>query len=390
MKTLCLVFALTAANAASVTVPLIVEGNAPIVNVRVKHGASIRMARFLVDTGGGAVIFGSKVMADIGAKPTGPEMNEGGDRMVPVDGVTLAIGGMEVDLKDVRLFAMTSSARTMRRNDVEGLLPAGVLRKYRVTFDYPGRKFKLAPEHGQKGKGVAVKTPIGSRSGFPRLEAQIGGKSYGFLLDTGASFTMVSLRPLTGWKAENPQWPEAIGAVGFSNMFGGDFDNKSLMLRADKVQVATFPLSGVAIVSRAVGTFEDYMSPAMSSPIIGAIAGNVLRDFRVEIDYQRGITYLQKRRSSNDSDLTGVGLVVGVSGSGDVAVTGIGSTAADETKRLVQRRDVLLAIDRRNVSGEPIALVAELLSGAPGSKKRLTLRRNGEQLEVEVPVVKLL
>lgn len=116
----------------------------------------------------------------------------------------------------------------------------------------------------------------------------------------------------------------------------------------------------------------------------------MLRDFRVEIDYQRGITYLQKRRSSNDSDLTGVGLVVGVSGSGDVAVTGIGSTAADETKRLVQRSDVLLAIDRRNVSGEPIALMAELLSGAPGSKKRLTLRRNGEQLEVEVPVVKLL
>ena len=345
LKTFCLAVLLTkTATAASVTVPLMVEGNAPIVNVLVKNGASVRMARFLVDTGGGAIILGSKVIADLGAKPAGPEFDEEGKRMVALQGLTLAIGGLDLNLQGVRMFGLTASARPMQRNSIEGLLPASVLRKYRVTFDYPGRRFTLATEYGRDGKGAALTTPVATQSGFPRLEIQIEGKRYGFLLDTGSSFSMVSQRIMRLWQAGHPQWPAAVGAVGFANMFGGDGDNNALLLRSPQMQLGPFLLPGVAMVSRRDGTYEDSMSPMMSAPIIGSIGGNVLRDFRIEIDYPHGITYLQMTGGSRDTGLTGVGLVVRLA-DGEAVITGFASTAAAQTKILLQPGDRILAID---------------------------------------------
>jgi len=40
------------------------------------------------------------------------------------------------------------------------------------------------------------------------------------------------------------------------------------------------------------GTFERYMSSMMTAPIVGSLAGNVLRGFRVELDYPGKRLYL--------------------------------------------------------------------------------------------------
>ena len=50
----------------------------------------------------------------------------------------------------------------------------------------------VAKAGSTEARGVKVETPISSPSGFPRIELQIGGATHGFLLDTGASFTMIS------------------------------------------------------------------------------------------------------------------------------------------------------------------------------------------------------
>ena len=75
-------------------------------------------------------------------------------------------------------------------------------------------------------------------------------------------------------------------------MLGNDAD-KGPLLRVAKVKIGSFVLPDVAMVSRPVGIYEKFMSDMMTAPLIGAIAGNVLRDFRVEIDYRNGATYLE-------------------------------------------------------------------------------------------------
>ncbi len=116
---------------------------------------------------------------------------------------------------------------------------------------------------------------------------------------------------------------------------------------------------------------------------------NVLRDFRVEIDYRSGATYLEGVHSA-DGDLVTVGLVLGLANNGDPVVTAVSSAAGEDVKKSVLVRDRLIAVDGRTVNGEPLAAIAELLSGEAGTLRRLTIRRNGQQIDVAVRTKKLL
>ena len=48
---------------------------------------------------------------------------------------------------------------------------------------------------------------VSKSSGFPRIEMEVDGLTHGFLLDTGASFTMVSEVLLNSWGSKHPAWP---------------------------------------------------------------------------------------------------------------------------------------------------------------------------------------
>jgi len=376
-------------GAQSVTVPLILEGNAPIVEVLVRHGDHARTARFLIDTGGGALMIGSKIMSDLAVPPDGPEIKEGGDRLVPLTDLTCEIGDLHLDLKDVRIFGTPGRVRTMPRNSVEGMVPASILRKYRVILDYPARLFTLATPKSQP-RGMQLDTPIAPGSGFPRIEVEVSGKKYGFLLDTGASFTMVSQSVLDGWTEQHPEWPTARGLTGFANMFGGAMENGGVMLRLPEMKIGKFSERNAAVVSRPPGTFEKWMSGMMSAPIIGALAGNILRDFRVEIDYPHDATYLERNQESTDTDLISVGLVLSIAENGDPIVTGVSSRAAETVKNRVHTNDRLIDVGGRKVNGEPLATIAGLLSGKEDTAVTLTVLRGDEQVNLILPVKRLL
>jgi len=268
-----LLFASGIVMAQPVTVPLIVEGNAATVELELSSASGIRKARFLVDTGGNdALIFGSRLMADIGAQATGP-VSKGALPTVPLKSVPVKLGGMALDLTGVRTIGTPGRRRFRVRNDIEGLIPGRLLRNYEVIFDYPARSFTLARPGATEPRGIKVKTPISSPGCFPRIELKIGGVTYGFLLDTGASFTMIGRPALERWAKANTAWPAATGAVGFANMFGGKIESEALMLRIAEIGIGAISLKDVAAVSRPKGNFEKF-SRGMTAPIIGALAGS--------------------------------------------------------------------------------------------------------------------
>src|SRR5262249_54199137 len=55
---------------------------------------------------------------------------------------------------------------------------------------------------------------VSTSSGFPRTEIEVDGKRYGVLLDTGASFTMISQSLLETWGPAHTDWKRQRGAVG--------------------------------------------------------------------------------------------------------------------------------------------------------------------------------
>ena len=91
------------------------------------------------------------------------------------------------------------------------MFPGHVLSQYHVVFDYPARTFTLAASGVLTPRGTSLPMRVGNASGFPRTELQIDGTSYAMLLDTGASFTMVSEVLLKAWGVRHPQWPRYPG-----------------------------------------------------------------------------------------------------------------------------------------------------------------------------------
>lgn len=133
--------------------------------------------------------------------------------------------------------------------------------------------------------------PVNKQSGFPRAELQIDGQTHGFLLDTGAAFTMVSDAVLKKWGEAHSDWPRHKGAHGDAALLGGQTIDTMYLPQA---RWGMFELGEIGVTSQREGTFERYMSQMMKEPIVGALAGNVLKQFRIELDYKNEKLYLSQ------------------------------------------------------------------------------------------------
>ncbi len=370
---------------------MIVEGNVPIVELEFPTpSGKLRKARFIVDTGGGALLLGNRLMADVGAKADGPAIEDEGSPIQPLIPVQVELGGMALDLTGVSVAGLPASERPGPRNEAEGIIPASLLRHYDVVFDYPGHKFGLGQPGSIEFQGAKIPAPVSADSGFPRIEATIAGSKFGFLLDTGGSFTMISRAVMDRWLKQNPAWPNEVGAVGFANMYGGAKENEAIMVRMPERKIASFVVNQPAAVARPAGTYEQWMSKMMTGPIIGSLAGNVLRDFRVSIDYKNGFVYLLPAKPSPDADLSSVGLILERDSKGSLIITGVSSSASPDVKKGIRTGDKLIAVDDVDVSVKPLAGAAALLQGPAGSQKRLTIENDGKIRVITMTVTRLI
>src|SRR5215469_5250109 len=239
------------------TVPLYSTGNRAHVDLDfVRPDGSTRRARFIVDTGGGAFILGEALAKDIGLSPNGPETNEDGTRFAPAPAPRAVVGGLPLELQEGRVFIVPGTRSPMPGDDSEGALPGHVLaRNGTVVFDYPGGRFTIVKAAGMEHSGRPLPSPVFQRSGFPRIELELSGHSYGFLLDTGATYTMMSRELMDRWSVEHPDWKTASGAAGPANMMGSKMETGALLMRIPEIKWGPFSIKDAGVVSRPAGTF---------------------------------------------------------------------------------------------------------------------------------------
>ena len=276
-----------------VTVPLSLEGNRPFIDLTFQRAdGSQRTARFLVDTGGGAFLITEGLARDLGLE-LGKTMKEEGQEFAYLNAVPKAfVGAMPLQLNPNRVLVALGSDRILPAvtpGHEEGMLPGHVLAHYHVVFDYPKATLTLAWPGILKPEGDALPMPVSKRSCFPRTEIEVDGITYGFLLDTGASFTIVSEALLKSWGDKHPDWPRSPGAVGEAVTLGGT--TLETMILPDAFWGPN-KLGEFGVTSQSEGTFETWMSSMMTAPVVGALAGNVLKRFRVELDYANAKLYL--------------------------------------------------------------------------------------------------
>lgn len=384
----CAATAPTGVSAAKgiVTVPMQLELNRPYIDVTVTgpNGHSEKVHAW-VDTGGGAIMLSAGLADRLGLKPTAKATREEGSLMAPVAMPALRIGNTQVALESANAVVLVDQPATLDHTDAELALPGRFLQHYIVVFDYPAETFTLAEPGKFKPAGTAVKADIGE-SGMPVVWLSVAGKSWGFLMDTGGQENMISTTRLESWAKQHPDWRHVAGAYGPANMLLGPRAGKHLhMLSIGSMQWGPFELINVSTVARPPGVYEKWMSKMLGKPIIGSIAGNVLRDFRVTVDYPAGKVYLKRAdtKSAAQLDMVGIMLEPAAGGGYQVARTAPGVSS-------VQAGDLLLKVDGHAVADAPFAQVAGWLSGEPGETRTLTLQRAGKQVTVDAAVKKIL
>jgi hypothetical protein len=329
-----------------------------------------------VDTGGGTVVVARAIAERLGLKiDTSAPPQQG---MLPLD--------LSAVYVDARRFPVTFAATTATQANVmmpgassPAFLPAKVLADHIVTFDYPNSALWL--DGPPLVDGIPLVVHIAKQTRFPRVELEIDGERMGFLLDTGASFTMLSQTVIDRLRAKHPDWTYVQGAYGPANMIGKG-DLASHMLRIPTAKLGPFDITPFEVVSRVGGAFEDRFSRMMTAPIVGSLAGNVLRNLAFRLNYPDEMLEALFTANPWPQAFTMVPLILHARDYGVYEIAGGTASAGIAGAQL-------LAIDSQPVKVLSLAQVQELLRGEAGQMRAVRVGDQRGEGSVHLRIAKI-
>jgi hypothetical protein len=361
------------------TAHFILDGNRMYAEVAfLRPNGTLRKALVFVDLGSPSAVLSRELLKELDLGSRKRLALEVGNLMVTTDSGDVT--------SDPWLPFLIGEHRT-----VEGLLPAGILKKYQVVIDYAQRTLTLA-EPGTLGpEGLAVPFEMNEKTGLISVDLTTGGKTYRMTIDNGSAYTWLRKATAQEWLAAHPDWQRGTGAVGPSNMRMSDdgIEAAGILLRIPEVQLGALPLREVGAL--AIGPsnknwdFIDWYSKKNAAPVIGWLGGNVLRNFRITIDYVKHVSYWLRQSESDPHDLDQVGLTL-ESKHGQYFVAGVATQNGKTTVEGVEVGDQLLQIDGLRTDVLTWAAIYDAMHGRPGEVRNLVLERNGRQFRVPAKV----
>lgn len=376
----------------SASVAMSVEHNRVLVEVEFpRPDGSVRVARAWVDTGNPEFLISEEIARDIGMDMSGKREEDPGmgGTKIASRAPKLRLNGMALDTDGVATSVIAGRAPIFPGLYVDANLPSTILQRYTVVLDYPGKKFTMAQPGSLKPEGTRVLGRVHPKTGLIDMEATIAGQSYKFALDCGASYGLVAETPMTQWSKAHPEWARLNGSVGAANMWGIFPREAELpLLRAGEVHWGALPMRYVGFIGGPDG-FATWYSQKTAEPVIGAIGGNALRSFRVQIDYAGQAVYFVPGAAFSEHDLDVVPVTIQPVGK---SFQVLGVTRDSGGKPLVggvERGDQLIAVGNLKTSGASMAAVTDALRGKPGEVRRLELERGGRRFAVEAKVARL-
>ncbi len=277
---------------------------------------------------------------------------------------------------------------------VEAVLPAGLLQRYRLTLDYGARTLSLDPPGGAPPEGTPVPMRVNPSTGFATVESMIGGERRALVIDCGGSFSSLRLGEVKALVRRHPDWLRSEGGVGEANLSLSEADVGAPVLRVPNAEVggvvlAPFDLSGFgvpgAVGAIATPAFWRYYSDKAGERVDGWIGGNVLKSFRLTLDYPSRTSSWRQEAPLDASELDEVGLVLARGGQ-TITVAGVARKGGHLTISGVIPGDRLVSIDGHALDGLTRGNLLAALHGRPGETRELQLDRKGERVHVRATV----
>ena len=370
---------LQAHSAPSGTVPFVLDGNRVYAQVEfIRPDGKPRAALVFVDLGSPAMILSNELYE---------ELNPAANKL-------LKIGIGEISLS-VESASVTSDAWVSfsigNERRVEGLLPAGVLLNYQVRFDYAAKRMTVAEPGTLRLQGTAVPFRLNPKTGLIAIDSDIDGRTYPITIDNGSGYTWMRRAAAQDWLSRHPDWQRGTGAVGPSNMRMADdgIEAAGILLRIPDIRLG--PLSVQQAGALAIGPdneghdFMDWYSTKNALPVIGWLGGNILRHFRITIDYPNKVSYWEPQSALDPLDLDYVGLTL-LSRRGEYYVSGIADRNGRPAVSGVEVGDKLVRIGALTTHGAGREALFAAMHGKAGDVRSLLLERAGKRIQVQAHV----
>jgi hypothetical protein len=289
---------------------------------------------------------------------------------------------------------------------VDAMLPASALRDYVLVLDYGRHSLSIGHPGGKKPEGLAVPLELNLETGLAVVEVSVDGEAYPFVIDAGSGYSWMRGDVLSEWLATHPTWRRAEGALGPANynMIDFAFEKLGTVARLPEIAIGDVRLTNIGVLGTGpiLGAFADGLignffwdnwQKSAPKPVAGWLGANVLRNFKLTIDYPNRISYWKAQATPDPHDLDQPGVTL-VRRNGRYFIGGLvralnrGQTSTGPIPG-VQIGDELLAVDDLDASHAGKGDLLAALHGKPGESKILTLAHEGAITKAEAPVLDL-
>lgn len=278
---------------------------------------------------------------------------------------------------------------------VEANFPATILMNYDVVFDYKARTMTLAAPGSIQHEGIRIPCRVNPQTGLVSVNIEVGARPYAVTIDNGSAYTWIAKTVVQKWVDSNPGWLVGTGAIGNANMNGSQEEAEALLARVPELNVGALKLENVGLAGYAMqlkpGNQDifDWYSKKAPEKVAGFVGGNVLKSFRIEIDYAHHQTYWSQQSPIDAADMNQVPLTIRPDADGSYTVIGVFTRKGKKQVEGVEPGDKLLRVDTLTTHGATFGTVLDALHGAPGAARTLVVERAGKQLTLICHVLRI-
>jgi hypothetical protein len=383
----------------SATAPFVLDHNRMLVDAVIdRSDGTSRKIRLWVDTGNPEFFMTEELARDLGIDLSAADNQQGGTfQSLEVPAPTgIRIGGMPLDFTGVTSKVMFQPRWLFDTMHNDANLPATVLKKYQVVFDYPAREITIAEPGSAKPRGTRAPASVHPETGIVQIDAVIDGDSLSFALDNGASYSYTSADAVSAWIERHPEWLRCAGAIGCANIWGWwPQEQEWPVVRIPAIEWGTvrFKDVGIAGLPNFFPNGSDvgaWYSRKTARPVMGFLGPNAFAAYRVEFEYAGSSVYFEKKAETDTHDMDLVGLTLRLGADGVYEVVGAATAEGKASVEGVKPGDRIVQIDGVEMKGATMGTVVDALRGKPGDIRVLILERDGERLRVEARVERYL
>ena len=374
-------------NQSVARIPFEISNNLIVLQCRVN---SSRPLSFILDTGASASVINDSRARELGFQSQGQvsATTQGGSTEASfVKGVLLDLSGVEfpdMTLTAIRLGGLEAG---LGRN-VDGILGYEIFNRFVVEIDYASKtvKFYEPQSYRYSGRGEVLPITIEDNTPFARAKVAAGGnQSFEgmFLINTGLTGTLALNSPFVARNKLLDLVPNTK-AITFGSILAGVSSGR--IGRVKSLQFGRF------VISSPVANFsQDAAGDDSDVEFDGMIGGEVLRRFKLTVDYSRKQIILEPNKEFSavyEFDMSGASLAAGGEGFKIFKVRSLieDGPAAEAGLRV---GDIVTAINGKPTAEMTLVQIRQMFRRS-GRRYLLNIRRNDSPLQISIRTRRLI